>query len=801
MTHITSPSKMKKQCRHTRRFHFLCTQWLLAFALIASSCSDETLATADPDALTLAPNERLVSISLPGLATGESVARSDANNIALAAENEIKQLHILCFVSLKQDGSEADTPDDYTLEREYTYISGGNANDMTLVPDADGYRAGIGVPKDDTHRRLFLLMANHTKPTEFTAVPLGEFDRSTATTHATAFDESTKVVTKENLTCPLPMGARATHTVITGEGEFIANPVFTQADLAKGISARLNRRVARVDISNPDITGFTVTEIRVLKMACSVPFFKDINRGVMDVIDFPSLSLHNAAYIPAAAYVYPPLPSNEKVTIELSGIFAGNPVKLNVSTHMLPNTRYIIAVRNDQSNLRLDISVAPWNDGGYIDSDDVNIAFNTEVSFTSAYPVTAPGALLSIDNTTRRITFVTGVYKETDFLTLQGATSDRNPVGIILPPDSWIVPLEGKYDEGVSRYIQTLQIVSSPHSTAKFGEYIQPSPRETTITCVVKDAATGKPKYIEYIVRQEPCDTENAPATNTLTLGALATIGSIDASKRIIHLPPVAGAQVIASNGCIYTSNDENPSITLLATYTEENYPWLQYNQIQTYGDTPVTRAQSRAADTAEEIPCSYTTTSPNLGGTPRTGYLISRTLNPDTGEISDERWTVIQDATLDNNLLADDVNITLTKKPERELRISGDTVYMNFGVPIDDITYKIYLELRDNPAAQDRLEHTFSQLEQNIATLTGSGGRVAYATTNTEWILIPHTRTDEEENIFIRVKPHLPDGKLEGEQVVTVPTPDRYGTVVVHLRDGKTRTLTIRQIASVVEI
>lgn len=144
---------------------------------------------------------------------------------------------------------------------------------------------------------------------------------------------------------------------------------------------------------------------------------------------------------------------------------------------------------------------------------------------------------------------------------------------------------------------------------------------------------------------------------------------------------------------------------------------------------------------TSGSQPCYYATTSSNLGGTPRTGYLLYHGINT-SGEQVTERWTVIQDATLDESRLAADADITLLVKPERELRLSGDTVYIDYGT-FDANEYKNYLNLRDNPAAQKKLEHTLNIMGYTI-TAKGSGNRPMYATTATDWIRVANTTADD---------------------------------------------------------
>ena len=132
--------------------------------------------------------------------------------------------------------------------------------------------------------------------------------------------------------------------------------------------------------------------------------------------------------------------------------------------------------------------------------------------------------------------------------------------------------------------------------------------------------------------------------------------------------------------------------------------------------------------------------------------------------------------------------------KPERELRLSGDTVYIDYGT-FDANEYKNYLNLRDNPAAQKKLEHTLNIMGYTI-TAKGSGNRPMYATTATDWIRVANTTADDgTDRIIIRPLAYPPDGTVNEDSSVTIlPTETRFGSVTLHLRDGKTRTLVLWQ-------
>ena len=331
------------------------------------------------------------------------------------------------------------------------------------------------------------------------------------------------------------------------------------------------------------------------------------------------------------------------------------------------------------------------------------------------------------------------------------------------------------------------------------------APRATPLTIVTRDAG-GHTKYSEYTVRQELCDPAEAPVWQPLTLGSLGGLSSIDETNRVIHLPPLAGAEIIAPEGMKSLGSGLRNRYTYLFAYTEENYSWLGYTEaiVMENPSNPGERS-GRALLPADvpSTPCCYATSSSNLGGTPRTGYLLYHGINT-SGEQVTERWTVIQDATLDESHLAADADISLLVKPERELRLSGDTVYINYGT-LDAFEYQTYLNLRDNPTAQTRVEHMLNIMGYTI-TAKGIGNRPMYATTATDWIRVAYTTAaDGTDRIIIRPLAYPPYGTAntdaDGNTTVTVlPTETRSGSVTLHLRNGKTRTLVLRQEAITIE-
>lgn len=792
-----------KQNVHFRRplSHF--KFYILNFTFLLLACTDTSV--DQPDAPTLSANERLVELSLAGLSAGDaavqkatSVSRADVANATLAGETAIKRLTILCFVDLKTDGNTANILDDYTLERVYTYESGGNINDMTLVADANGYRAGIGVPKDDTRKRAFLLKANQFNQVNYTAARVTDVPRTSATTYSTVLAETSSTLqSTDKLACPLLMAARAAHTVITDAGEFLAEPVFTQADLARGVPARMIRRVARVDISNPDITGFTITSIKG-ESNCAVPLFNDNDGGFTTVLS-PEIPLSNAAEIPAALYLYP---SPGQAEITLTGTYAGNPMTLKVNNlNLRPNTRYTLAVRNDESNLRLAITVAPWNEGNDIETGDISAsALNSGGEFAAApngrLSGTQPGTY-TIDPTNRIITYSTATYLPGRFLTLRGAAGDINPVGILFPENCWLVPDgQGAFNADSNRYIQTISVVTDPGSIpdTKLELYI---PRETVLTLVTR-GADGQIKYTEYTIRHELADIANAPAAIVPQLGGLASLGSIDVTNRIIHLPPVAGAEIIVPDAQTLTGDIRNRVMHQFA-YTEKEYSWLEYKERPNFiEDTEELLSAGTPQLRALDIPRTaiyYYTAENNIGGTPRTGYLTTRALDDsDPANPADitTRWTIIQDATIDESRLADDVSFKLKVKPERELRVSGDTVYVNYG-STDQFAFDAYLKYLATPIPQlwDRLNHAI--LPERVITLRGTANDLAYATSDKDWLRVYHlTGTDGKNEIVVSPRFYLPTGKNpDGTPYHESP---RFGTFTVHLRDGKTRTFVVRQ-------
>ena len=760
-------------------------QLLLALALIA--CSDETV--DQPDTPHLAANERLVEIALPGLSSGGSTAanaatdisRADIDNIASAGENVIKQLTVLCFVNLTASGTDAAKLDDYTLEREYTYASGGDANDITLVADADGYRAAIGVPKDDTRRRTFLLKANQIAAGSVTntAVPVSGADRTSATTYAAALNETSATLpSNTNLTCPLLMSVRVTRTVITGAGEYIDDPVFTQEDLAKGISARMIRRVTRIDISNPVTTGFTVTGIKAAGNP-SVPLFIDDFSGYMQQ-DYPEITLSNAAGIPAAIYLYPVSGDSDNAEITLSGTYAGNPVTLGITTKILPNTRYTIAVRNDGSNLRLDITVAPWNDGGTIDTPDIAGTLNSEHHLATTSTLYT-GQIPHGDSTTingNRITYATTDLFTSGggFLEIRGKQGDSNPVGIIIPDDCTWIYIADKQTDADNTYTCLLGLYApddiAPASRAigrPQTNYLK-RPREAVITIVTRDGG-GYNKYTEYTVYQEYYNPTHAAAAFIINIQPFAALASVDNANRVIHLPPLPYIN-------LEFLPDNNISFAFPQTYPEEDYPWIDIN------------------NNGLNVPYLMYTTNSGNNGEERTAYLRVRTRkNGDPASpVVTNRWTVIQDAMPNDALLATGHTLQLRLLPEKELRLEGDTIYMNHGNYHSEY-YNIYLQYLANPdneALKKRLEHALNSYLDNLdiednntcLSVVGTNGIPAFVTSNDDWVRVTYTSDDQ---IIVFPQAYLPPA-------IDQKIPDRIGSFTVHMQGGKTKTYYMKQ-------
>lgn len=198
-----------------------------------SACSDVSEQDGFPP-VSPADGERIVNLSLTGLAGGGAVpTRAGNESLTLEGECEVRLLTVYCFVSWDGTTEQTDVTN-FKHERTYHYEAGGTDNDFLLLPDADGYHAGIGVPEGDAHQRAFLVCANRG-----IANPPGDWANLTYGTAISTFkwipDRESGGTAYLPPACPLlPMSAKVTHRVISSDGVISDDPVFSPQQLDRG---------------------------------------------------------------------------------------------------------------------------------------------------------------------------------------------------------------------------------------------------------------------------------------------------------------------------------------------------------------------------------------------------------------------------------------------------------------------------------------------------------------------------------------------------------------------------------------
>ena len=568
---------------------------LLLLATITLSCTDEKpLDTTDPTLpVHLNPGEQAVTLTLGGMGKATATAKSEARGLSMAiieTEAVVNTLDLYCFVNLAQGNTtdtDASAKADYTLERVYKYIPGGSDNDFTLVPAADGYQTAIGIPKDD-RLRYFLAVANDPKNSRtYTAVPVGS-DRTTATPYAdiSAWTGATGTYIQSYI----PATATVPKRLAMNDGSYTeVDEPFSAEDLAGGLFITLYRLAARVDISNPSTTNFIVT-----KMQCSyktnITLFPPYTLTKTGLSLQGSNSIDNAEYIAGAAYFYPY--SDAENEIILNGTLNGTKQTLSVNATLKPNTRYILRVRNDGSNVNATIEVAPWNEGSDIDaplSGKYNATYTLAPVISSSL-VQDDGTTINhyaadIEQDTRTIRAYTSA---SSIVTVTGADGDEKPVGIIIPPafadkitlsastttasGAWQVTIEDATNSSGGGGI----LMSGRAQIGGLGTR-RVRPESCPLTFVTR-TADGTYKYDEWTLVLDILTDTSTPLANFPTVQVFedGTLSDVtDDTSAPVYLP--AFAEVLSDNGIptekyIYISSTEDYTKTYAAYTTED---WL----------------------------------------------------------------------------------------------------------------------------------------------------------------------------------------------------------------------------------
>ena len=675
--------------RRTPHFQFSILNFALLLVLLALSCTDEKpLDMTDPTLpVRLNPGEQAVTLTLGGMgkaasAKSETTPLSRADNSINIIETEaiVNTLDIYCFVNLAQNGRDTTVKANYTLERVYKYTPGGESNDFVLVPSANSYQAAIGIPKDE-RLRYFLAVANdNDSPRTYTAVPLGS-DRATASAYA---DLSAWIgANSSSISSYIPATATVPKRLAMNDGSYTeVDEPFSAEDLAGGLFITLYRLSTRIDISNPSTTNFITTGIEY-RYKTDISLFPPYTLATTGMKLQSHNTIDNAEYIAGAAYFYPYSDENNEIII--TGTLHGVEQTITVNASFKPNTRYILRVRNAESNVSATIEVAPWDEGSDIDaplSGEYNAAYTLAPVVTGS-SIGNDGTEINdyavdVEQSTRTIRAYKSNYS---FITVTGAAADSKPVGIIIPPaladkitlsgsttttdGAWQVTIEDATgsDGGGSRMSSRAQIG---------GLDKQQSHRpESGILTFVTRTADGTYKYDEWtfvldIFYNNSILLDEFPTVQVFEDGTLSDI--TDDTSTPVYLSAFAevpGDNGIPSEKYIRISTDEDYTKTYAAYTTED---WLS--------------TTTAAADMSKLSPLYAYALNDNLTGKERRAQLVTRR-QADIGAdtiIEEHRYTVIQSPLTaeDEARIASSATIRLESGHKTdELYMEGTTIHV----------------------------------------------------------------------------------------------------------------------------
>lgn len=780
---------------------------VLSVAGLPVACIPEVLEdNGQQDTASLRPGERLVNLSLSGLAGNGAVGTRSANGTATRATNEsltlagecdIETLLIACFVNQASGGSTVTNPGEYPLERLYRYRHKGDANDFLLLSDAGGYHAGIGVPQNDGYKRMFLLFANPGEET-LTETEMATYANALALAVNPAGSGATPASGLE-ISCPLPMGAVATHRVISSYGTITNEPVFTQADLERGVSARMIRRVSRIDLLNPDVTGFKAESMQV-KAAASMPYFGVATANSLSDA-YGEIALTNEEAVYGASYLLPAT-TGTQVEVTLTGALMGAPAQtLTARAEMKPNTRYLLRVRNDESNVRVEIEVADWDAGEDISTEDVSGKLNAGCTVAAVKNDESDNLVtLNEEKHTIYVAPATNITSgRTGLVTLTGATGDTNPIGVIIPDDCDWLDTSEPTTTAESRWQVTLKAAEKADATTR-----GPS-RKIVIASLFQRPHTVPVSFVsrttegtlrfdtyELTVDVDPPISNMAgqhPVKVAVTAeGYWQSLVRIDTDAHTIHLPSVPDVSF-----SVRGYKEDGTPASWTSAYLSRDCSWLGQSQ----------RMQSRAgAEIADDK--LFMVSAANLTGSARATELITGTYDGTASAKIEQPWDVVQESGYDENLLAADALLELPLMEQEELSMTGNVISRS-GFPITFFSdfYSQYTaairagNLSTAEAIRERIAFSLKNLENSdgekgdvVAYIYPSGSSPAEVTADVSWINITYKKDDTGRlYVVLDLELYLP---MTAEAIDNPVA--RSGTVTIRLNGGRTRTYIIRQ-------
>lgn len=489
---------------------------LAAFGLLAglAACSSEVLQGGPPEREPdLADGETAVRMNIGGL--GGSVTTRAGSSVVLAGEMDIKKLEVYCFVDLTAETSSGSAwqPDDYSLERVYTYNTLSSGNNMFLIPLGAGYQAVFGVPVDD-RQRIFVLVANDIPRTGIKGLRIAEAgegqDRSGTITYGGIKQlkiRETALQASDVIATPLPMKGIAQRKIDN-------SLTYSKYDLENGIEVTLRRAVARIDIRNLVSTKFTINKIAIKGVKNSLLFAEAGSLPMAGSTDYELVGFDEKPVtdtnelLAGAFYAYPVQGDGAHLPeVTITGSFgsggdvsvkatfdgaASNPGALN------PNTRYMINLLNSANNLIATLSIADWEQGEQMDTEDVATSLNAGATIT----LDAGQNIWNSSFRDNTFYFYCGYSfnpmpsDENRIATIEGADGDKKSIGIILPAvtDLKVKDLGTTGTNGARKY--------SLHYGTYVGGSIRPADKEQ-FSVLTYDPVTKEQVTSEYVVYKD----------------------------------------------------------------------------------------------------------------------------------------------------------------------------------------------------------------------------------------------------------------------------------------------------------
>lgn len=620
------------------------------------------------------------------------VTRAAGDNIiALPGEVKIEKLDLYSFVDLNNQsssaaitGTSADDLKGYTLERIYRYKALGGENDLVLTPVGDGYRVSYGVPKGDGRTRRFVLVVNDIDRTSTALMALAVTtagvgnDRSTAAVFSgldnlkileTALSANGNNITAEK---GLPMTAVIGRNEYDGSGAQNFNTLYTNQDVAEGtaLNATLVRRVARIDIKNPVGTGFTVKKVTLSGAGNSTMFGKApqaTTSGDYDIVALAAADVVNAELIPAALYALPieaETTNNYIPSVKITGSIGGSgdiEVEAKFGSSMTGtfkgmdvNTRYIVNLNNSAGNVTADITVAEWNYGESVDTEDVMGKLNANAQLTEE----STNATLDAAAKTLTIKYPSSSFSAVKIATIEGTNNnDINPIGIVLPEDcDWLeVGLESAGSLNSSKISYNLKVTKA-NNTGR--------PRTAKLSLVTYNTTDRKQKVDEYIVYQDYLDITKY-TEDFAGFGPLVGNMFLKQGEDVYKCSPF-GLDVAFVHGFI-----EGGVLTAVDVVIPEDCDWIQKSNI-------LLGSQSMHALSMTD----------NIGKEERRATLTLRrwnaSANMGSGAMETKDMTIIQSGTVDKATLCQSAEIQLNAELAAAgyIKMDGNTIIIAGEIP-----------------------------------------------------------------------------------------------------------------------